>query len=800
MRFHGKLSIIAGVLMLAAGTTTVSAQLLWDKARLAENRTRLAEPLYDASYSALISRADSLLPLRPLSVTDKEKTAPSGDRHDYLSQARYFWPNPDTPDGLPYLNRDGVTNPEIERLDRIPLGKTAERVATLSLAYYFSGDERYADKAAQLLEAWFLDPATAMNPNLEYAQTVPGLNGGKGRCYGLLDAYSMVEMLDGVQLLSGSKAWTPEKDAELRKWFGTLARWMRDSPQGKEESRQANNHSTVYDAELAAFAAYGGDEALARRILSDVPLRRIATQIKPDGTQPEELWRTLSFGYSQYNLTHFLDMAQMARTLGVPFPLTEAPTEDSGSVADALLFLTRYAGHNGEVWPWQQISGKEEKEQELAADLYRASRLLGEDSQERASLMKAYYDIRRFVPTATFHLLYTDATPLDNAIAEAAPHLRQTIADAAPLVVTEGSVWDKRVTPYTVKKDGTLVMIDPNHWCSGFFPGTLWMMYGYTNIPYWREQAEHWSSLIEEAKFHKGTHDLGFMMYDSFGRGYDLTGDTHCREVVVQSAETLITRYSPKVGSIRSWDHNAEVWKYPVIIDNMMNLELLFRASELTGDKKFRDIAVRHADTTLRNHFRHDATSYHVVDYDPETGEVRMKCTAQGYADESVWSRGQAWGLYGFAVCYGYTGLERYLVQSVRIADCLLTMPDMPDDLVPYWDMKAPGVGTDPTVPRDASSAAIMASGLYLLADQLSDSPLAAREPEKMAAKADAYRRHADALLDSLTRNYLIPAGEKHGFLLDHSTGHLPANDNIDVPLNYADYYYLEALGRRYRK
>ena len=240
-------------------------------------------------------------------------------------------------------------------------------------------------------------------------------------------------------------------------------------------------------------------------------------------------------------------------------------------------------------------------------------------------------------------------------------------------------------------------------------------------------------------------------------------------------------------------DHNADKWKFPVIIDNMMNLEMLFCASELTGDPSFREIAINHANTTLANHFREDGSSYHVVDYDPATGEVRMKCTAQGYADDSYWSRGQAWGLYGFAQCYKNTGDRRYLDMSEKIADLMLSLPNMPADQIPYWDMKMPEVA-DATpdnvaadVARDASAAAILASGLYLLSGYVS--------PEK----AERYRTYADKTVDNLTRLYRIPTGEKYGFILDHSTGHHPAGSEIDVPLNYADYYYLEALGKRDR-
>lgn len=291
---------------------------------------------------------------------------------------------------------------------------------------------------------------------------------------------------------------------------------------------------------------------------------------------------------------------------------------------------------------------------------------------------------------------------------------------------------------------------------------------------------------------HRGTHDLGFMMDDSFGRAYRLTGERSYLDVVLQSARTLITRFNPRVGCIRSWDHNAEEWSFPVIIDNLMNLEMLFRATQLTGDSVFWKVAVSHADVTMKNHFRPDHSSYHVVDYNPETGAPRKWQTAQGFADDSFWSRGQAWGLYGYTMCYRFTRDARYLKQSEAIADFFLSLPNLPADGVPYWDMKAPGCLTSapdqPTadVPRDASAAAIIASGLYELQGYVT--------PEKGAK----YRAAADRILHSLRTAYQAEPGTHHGFLLLHSVGHHPGNSEIDVPISYADYFYLEAMMRRH--
>ena len=273
---------------------------------------------------------------------------------------------------------------------------------------------------------------------------------------------------------------------------------------------------------------------------------------------------------------------------------------------------------------------------------------------------------------------------------------------------------------------------------------------------------------------------MGFKIYCSFGNGYRLTKDPHYKEVIIQSAKTLSTRFNAKAGVIRSWDHNKDKWDYPVIIDNMMNLELLFEATKLTGDSAFYKIAVSHANKTMENHFRADYSSWHVVDYDTATGKVIKKTTHQGYSNESAWARGQAWGLYGYVMCYRETGNKIYLQQAQHIASFILNNPNMPKDLVPYWDFDAPNI---PNEPRDASAAAITASALYELSTYVSNNK--------------TYKQSANKIIRSLTNNYRSPIGENKGFILLHSTGSKPSNSEVDVPISYADYYYLEALLRK---
>jgi unsaturated chondroitin disaccharide hydrolase len=327
-------------------------------------------------------------------------------------------------------------------------------------------------------------------------------------------------------------------------------------------------------------------------------------------------------------------------------------------------------------------------------------------------------------------------------------------------------------------ENGKLKLVVSKDWTSGFFPGILWYLFDYTKDEKWKKQAEIFTAKIEREQYNKTTHDLGFIIYCSFGNGYRLTGDEQYKKVIIQAAKSLSTRFNAKAGVIRSWDHSRDRWKYPVIIDNMMNLELLFNATKLTGDSSFYKIAVSHANHTMINHYRPNYSSYHVVDYNPETGEVIQKNTAQGYSDASAWARGQAWGLYGYTMCYRETGDKKYLIQAQNIAKFIFSNPNLPKDLIPYWDYDDPAI---PNVPRDVSAAAIMASALYELATY---------------SPGYDYTKKANAILENIAKSYKNPLNSNGDFILLHSTGNKPGKSEIDVPLNYADYYYLEALLR----
>jgi len=327
---------------------------------------------------------------------------------------------------------------------------------------------------------------------------------------------------------------------------------------------------------------------------------------------------------------------------------------------------------------------------------------------------------------------------------------------------------------------GKLKLVGPRDWTSGFVPGSHWYLFEYTGDARWKTLAQDSTARLESIKDYRGTHDLGFMLYCSYGNGYRLTRDPHYREVLIEGARSLATRFKPEVGLIRSWDNPT--WKYPVIIDNMMNLELLSWAAGAAPDPALKQIALQHADKTLVNHYRPDGSTWHVVEYDPANGQVMKKQTHQGAADDSAWARGQAWGLYGYTMMYRETGQSNYLAQAGKVARFLMNHPRLPVDKIPYWDFDAPGI---PNEPRDASSAAIMASALIELSQYVE--PAFGRQCLEFARQQ---------LLSLSAPPYLAKLGENGGFLLQHSTGSKPMNSEVDVPLNYADYYFLEGLTR----
>jgi unsaturated chondroitin disaccharide hydrolase len=348
-------------------------------------------------------------------------------------------------------------------------------------------------------------------------------------------------------------------------------------------------------------------------------------------------------------------------------------------------------------------------------------------------------------------------------------------------------------------KNGNLTFVGIEDWTGGFWPGALWYMFEYTKNPKWKEAAIKWTETLESNQFNTKHHDIGFMMYNSYGNGYRLTKNEKYKAILIQSAKSLCKRYNEKVGAIKSWNDKPsldgkDTMRFPVIIDNMMNLELLFFASKITGDPTYKNIAIKHAEKTMQNHVRPDFSSYHVVDYDTITGIALHKETNQGYAHNSTWTRGEAWGIYGFTMTYRETGDIRFLNTAINMADFFINHKNLPSDKIPNWDFNVNEVGyTSPAnaqsnqltyIPKDASAAAILASALLELSNYT-------------GTKGAQYKKTANEILSSLSsKNYLAVAGTNNGFLLMHCTGNANRLSEVDKPIMYGDYYFLEALLR----
>ena len=334
------------------------------------------------------------------------------------------------------------------------------------------------------------------------------------------------------------------------------------------------------------------------------------------------------------------------------------------------------------------------------------------------------------------------------------------------------------VYPRSIKADGTLWTSDYKWWCSGFYPGSLWYVYEYTGDEKYKDLALKYQAGLEPLRYRTDDHDIGFQLMCSYGNCLRITGDTSCVPVIVDGANSLATRFNPVVGCTKSWD--TQKYAYSVIIDNMMNLELLFKALELGGPESLKDVAVSHAYTTLKNHYREDKSTRHVLDYNPETGELAQVYPGQGYSTDSAWARGQAWGLYAFPMVYRFTHDPQILDHAVAIAEYVI--PRLPEDCIPYWDFDSPEIPNDV---RDASAAAIMACGLIELSGYVD------------AHKSKRYLAVAENMIRSLASDeYLAEEGQVYGFLLKHSTGFKLRGSEVDAPLTYADYYFLEALMR----
>lgn len=404
----------------------------------------------------------------------------------------------------------------------------------------------------------------------------------------------------------------------------------------------------------------------------------------------------------------------------------------------------------------------------------------------------------------SMYLLYLLAVPVISCFSQQPDNhfVKRSFDAAQPLYrnLLQKTSGNFALYPHSLYAPDSIKYYDINEWTGGFWPGILWYMFEYTKDTSWKHAATAWTGSLEANQFNTNHHDIGFMMYCSYGNAIRFQHNAAYQKVLLQSAESLTKRYSPVVGCIQSWNKrkskgDINTWEYPVIMDNMMNLELLFYASRVSRDPKYRQIAVSHAEKTMQHHLRNDFSSYHVVNYDPKTGAVLHKQTLQGFSDASTWARGQAWGIYGFTMSYRETGDKRFLSTATGMADLFLQHKNLPKDKIPYWDFNAGEPGFTPDwefdparfteTPRDASAAAIASSALLELSTFVS------------GKKSRRYYDAVVAILRSLgSDEYLNRGAANPYFLLKHSTGNLPGNREIDVPLIYADYYFLEALLR----
>jgi len=744
-----------------------------DQLLAVRDRVRQADALFTPAMSALRADAARALTGGPWSVTVKTLMPPSGDARDYQSFGPYWWPDSTKNDGLPYIRRDGVFNPVMRRESDAPrLYEMTEAVETLALAYWFTGEERYAARASMVLRRFFLDSLTGMRPHLRYGQAIPGVT--KGRGIGLIDTRDLVLLFDAIALIRGSRAWTDADHAGMQRWSKAFLAWMLTSPEGLDEKGERNNHGMWYDAQVVALALFVGDSAQARVVLREWTPPRLTQQLAPDGSQPEELSRTRPLHYSAFNLDAMTRLAEFGRHVGID--LWTWRGANGADLTKATEFLAPYLDP-ARVFPKAEVTPVE------PVDLVRVVRRVARarsDSSLFAALQAAPADLRERDRSRLFALYNAslDHASLDSVIAHA---LRFA---ASQLARTADTRDPKDGWPRITGADGAWEVRPATQWTSGFFPGSLWYMYALTRDSTFRDRAMRWTTGLEPMSRVTTTHDLGFVLFDSFGNGYRATQNPAYRDVLLRGASSLATRYNPKVGAIKSWDtqnvtDRRNVWAYPVIVDNLMNLELLYWAASHGGSPSLATMATRHALTSLRGHVRADGSTAHVVLFDTTSGARIARVTWQGDADTSAWARGQAWAIHGLTAAYRESHRAELLAGARTVANWWIA--HLPPDGVPYWDFRARDI---PNTERDASAAAIAASGLYELSGFVA------------AAERRRYRQTADAMLRALCQHYLAEGTPNESILL-HSVGGRPLGVEIDVGISYADYYFLEAIQRR---
>ena len=537
-------------------TERVPEVLLLRGDRLIANRARVraGDVSLKPAMDALRADAAKALTSGPWSVTEKKLLPPSGDARDYQSFGPYWWPDSTKPGGLPYIRRDGEMNPVMRRESDAPrLYAMTDAVETLALAYWFTNKEPYAERATLLLRRFFLDTLTGMHAHLRYGQAIPGVTAGRG--IGIIDTRDLVRVGDAIVLLRGSGAWTAADDAGMLAWDRAFLRWLVASKEGEDERKAENNHGMWYDAQVVALALFVGDTALASRVLREWTPPRLAHQLAPDGSQPEELARTRPLHYSAFNLEAMTRLAELGRHVGVD--LWSWRGANGADIRGATAYIAPYLDP-GVKFPKPDIEPVE------AHDLVRVVRRVAStlnDTSLSASLRRApaavrdrdrsrlfVGDVQTRGPASKAKGSNRTASPLDsliaNALSFAATQLARTADQRNP---ADG--W-----PRITAADGRWELRSATQWTSGFFPGALWYMYDLTRDNVWSARAARWTAGLEPMSRVTTTHDLGFVLFDSFGQGLRLTADASYRDVLLRGASSLATRFNPTVGAIKSWD------------------------------------------------------------------------------------------------------------------------------------------------------------------------------------------------------------------------------------------------------
>lgn len=722
----------------------------------------------------VIELAEKFLNEKPVTVTASQCVRSAGGKHDYYSEGTYWWPNPENPSG-PYIRKDGLNNPENFDNHLRALGQFSWIVGTETSAYLLTGKKKYAQHAIKHLKAWFVDTTTLMNPHLLYAQAIKGVNTGRG--IGIIDAIPLIEVVKSVKILQNSPYLSASDATTIKQWFSKFLNWLNTHPYGIDEMNAKNNHGTWWHAQVAAYAAFTGDKNSLDKCKNFYKNELLTKQMATDGSFPLETSRTKPYAYSLFNLDGAATLAWITDSWDINL-------DDGRGMKKALDFIKPYV-LDKKCWPfpkdvlyWDEQPGRRpfmffaaiQNNNAEWVDIWKGlpAEFQSEESKRNRPLKNLVLWLGMQSPLKLSSEKPKKEKWLQNAISRSE---RQ-------LLLAAETYKDKKLTPRTYQH-GKVEFVGIKDWCSGFFPGSLWYLYELTGNEKLKSEAKYYTELLDAAKYRKDTHDLGFILNCSYGNGYRITGNEAYKKVMIEGAISLMTRYYPHVGLIKSWDKRKR-WNYPVIIDNMMNLEFLYDVGKLTGNEAMKNACISHADLTIKNHFRSDNSCVHVVNYDSITGKIVEKVTHQGFSNESSWARGQAWALYGYTMMYRQTGKQNYLEQAKKVAAFILNHPRLPKDLVPYWDFDAPNI---PNEPRDASASAIIASALI--------------ELHTFTKEKNNYLKSAETILKNLSSNeYLAKTGENGLFVLKHSTGNWPAKDEIDTPISYADYYYLEALLR----